>query len=854
MSTTMVSVTVIDSDGASDIAAPAGTTVAGLCAMLAIDLTEPSVRLSYADGRPLSGGAVLGRDLAAGSVIALSSRVLSAQQVNEASARQENQWLSPVLALVGFSFLLLAAASALCLLPTLGDAALRELTYAEDGPAWARAASSIPVWARGLCALVCMIGATTPLFCSRRVRSHPIMLLLLPALVGYSMIGLVPLAGIHALSVAPVVGVWSALIVTLAVASLTGAPSALSAIIAWGAATLLVTIHAYPLFALIDIAPLAVMIGVLLFLMSPRLALRVPDNQLIDSASLQTIASRIRQPPASAPSTLTGERIATVLSYTSARNTVLLVAASLFVLVGGIPLAHTVTPAMSMGRGLPGFILVIAAITALLTVPRATRSHAGRILPRLRGQPRVRLPFWRVGPILERPCRPVSHGPRCDPGPRRRCDSRLGEPVCVQGVRRPRRHHPRCRPKLQYLHTSPRGSRGLGTIRVRLEGGPVMPDTTTTRFAPAPASRLIGAYIIDLLILGTLMGATWFVYFTPLTITLISAEAVVASAIMLGASGRTPGMAAMRVCLIRDSDDAQTPSLGAAAGYTALTALLQVTLIGPLAALTMVRDGRTWLTGPTGTRLVDLRAHAALALTHSDQASESLERARSAHASSGFESVQSSPPGELPEPTAPLPTPPEVSLPVAPLPSPPEVSHSAAPSFTSVGLAIPPPMTAPRPHLAPLPSAMPSRAPAPPPNPALRNTGLPDPTAVGAAPRPPAPASSSPVLWIIFDSGQCELIDAPLAIGRSPASDDGSRAVHVPDTTLSLSRTHLRLGPTANGAWLEDLFSANGTQIRTPDGRITTLAGGKAVEVPVGTEIILGERRATIVHADADNM
>ena len=144
-----------------------------------------------------------------------------------------------------------------------------------------------------------------------------------------------------------------------------------------------------------------------------------------------------------------------------------------------------------------------------------------------------------------------------------------------------------------------------------------MPDTTTTRFAPAPASRLIGAYIIDLLILGTLMGATWFVYFTPLTITLISAEAVVASAIMLGASGRTPGMAAMRVCLIRDSDDAQTPSLGAAAGYTALTALLQVTLIGPLAALTMVRDGRTWLTGPTGTRLVDLRAHAALALTHS---------------------------------------------------------------------------------------------------------------------------------------------------------------------------------------------------------------------------------------------
>ena len=41
MSATMVSVTVIDSDGASDFAAPEGTTVAGLCALLAIDLNLP---------------------------------------------------------------------------------------------------------------------------------------------------------------------------------------------------------------------------------------------------------------------------------------------------------------------------------------------------------------------------------------------------------------------------------------------------------------------------------------------------------------------------------------------------------------------------------------------------------------------------------------------------------------------------------------------------------------------------------------------------------------------------------------------------------------------------------------------
>ena len=86
-----------------------------------------------------------------------------------------------------------------------------------------------------------------------------------------------------------------------------------------------------------------------------------------------------------------------------------------------------------------------------------------------------------------------------------------------------------------------------------------MPDTTKTPFAPAVPSRLVGAYVIDMLVLGVLLAATWLVYFTPLTITLITIEAVIAAGIMLGATGRTPGMAAMHVCLIRDDDDTPSP-------------------------------------------------------------------------------------------------------------------------------------------------------------------------------------------------------------------------------------------------------------------------------------------------------
>lgn len=471
-----------------------------------------------------------------------------------------------------------------------------------------------------------------------------------------------------------------------------------------------------------------------------------------------------------------------------------------------------------------------------------------------------------------------------------------------------------------------------------------MADTTKTPFAHASASRLVGAYLIDLLVLGALLGVTWYVHFTAWTIGMVTAEAVVASALMLGASGRTPGLALMRVCMIRDEEDAQTPSLGAALGYTALAVLLQVTVVGLLASYAMVHDGRTWLSGPTRTRFVDLRKHAALAAGPGE-----VERSERPHmAPSGFESVHEGV-DQWSAPAAPLtPVPssaPDYSAPgqrvndpygedysapatpaVSPLPAAP--SMPAAPSAPAAPAArepnefdalLAPPQGAPDTHrpapqrpagqsmptapaVPPLPAApavpaapaAPAQVPAPPswgapaqqvpPQPAQASyggggqyaapaSGVPGPPPsrrdVQAAQRSgasqwggagqsqwgaPATPPRMQLLWLIFDSGQRELIDMPVTLGRAPAAVEGSRAVVVPDATMSLSRTHMRVGPTASGAWIEDSFSANGTQIRTPDGRVMELTGGQAVEVPAGTEVIMGDRRATIVYADADSV
>ena len=426
-----------------------------------------------------------------------------------------------------------------------------------------------------------------------------------------------------------------------------------------------------------------------------------------------------------------------------------------------------------------------------------------------------------------------------------------------------------------------------------------MPDTTKTPFAHAPASRLVGAYLIDLLVLGALVGVTWYVHFTTWTIGMITGEAVVASALMLGASGRTPGMALMRVCLIRDEEDAQTPSLGAALGYTALAVLLQVTVVGLLASYAMVRDGRTWLSGPTHTRFVDLRKHAALAAGPGE-----VERSeRSSRAPSGFDSVRegadqwSAPatpltpaPSPAPDYSAPVqrangpfgesysaPATPAVSpLPAAPVmpeaPSTPAVPSAPAPSMPAAPAQVPAPPTwgAPSQQVPPQSAqasygagaqfaAPASGVPGPPPSrrdvQAAQRSGA---SQWGGAGQSQWGAPATPprmqLLWLIFDSGQRELIDMPVTLGRAPAAGEGSRAVVVPDATMSLSRTHMRVGPTASGAWIEDSFSANGTQIRTPDGRVMELTGGQAVEVPAGTEVIMGDRRATIVYADADSV
>lgn len=86
---------------------------------------------------------------------------------------------------------------------------------------------------------------------------------------------------------------------------------------------------------------------------------------------------------------------------------------------------------------------------------------------------------------------------------------------------------------------------------------------------------------------------------------------------------------------------------------------------------------------------------------------------------------------------------------------------------------------------------------------------------------------------LVSDDGQRIPIDKVTVVGRNPVAPEGysdPRLHSIPDTTMSVSKTHAVVGPDPDGVWVQDLRSTNGTAITTANGMRTAVpAGGRAV-------------------------
>ena len=402
--------------------------------------------------------------------------------------------------------------------------------------------------------------------------------------------------------------------------------------------------------------------------------------------------------------------------------------------------------------------------------------------------------------------------------------------------------------------------------------------------APASGGALAAAYLIDMVCFAALTALAWWVYPSLPVVVIVACELWIIATFIRARSGRTPGAFAMQIAAIstqptpteRGVEFDRAPGLGRQSAHSFIMLLLHATVVGPVITWAIARDGQTWVDRVCGMGNLDIRASrsgaseavfASRQTSASEAAPASVAAPSPAHQWAGPSASPEAVPGSVaapsPAPMAPPTTAPvQVAPPSAPVSAPdPVVMSAPAPTGAPVEapIAAPAPTGAPVSMTAPAVSA-PVQQPVPPAGPAVpaRHGGASATPKVPHAPTPqtsaprqsmPGPSfASAPTLAIIVDDGQRIEVNAQIVLGRAPEQTPAdAQAIAIADSTRSLSRTHLRVAPADGEAlWIEDTFSANGTRLQAPDGSTQPLPRGQRVKVPVGTVLLLGERRLSV--------
>lgn len=397
------------------------------------------------------------------------------------------------------------------------------------------------------------------------------------------------------------------------------------------------------------------------------------------------------------------------------------------------------------------------------------------------------------------------------------------------------------------------------------------PQPTAAYSAPATGGALVTAYLIDLACLVAITALSWWFYPSIAIAVIVALETWIVGTLIRAHSGRTPGAFVMQVAAISMAPVAtdagpeagHAPGLARQSAHSLIMLLLHATVVGPALTWVIARDGQTWVDRVCGMGNLDVRAGRtdAGAPAYSQQLSPSFAEAS---AGVGVEPAQLQ--GMDPAALAPAHqwAGPRVTSPEVPASDPAVLSVPPA-GVPAADLPAPSPMPeAPSQVLSEMPAPMPTqqaaqtpaapKVPTPPrhsPASAMpRVPQVPTPQATPATSAPasvPAFAQAAP-LAIIVDDGQRIEVNAPIVLGRAPEqTPSDARAVAIADSTRSLSRTHLRVAPADGDAmWVEDTFSANGTRLQAPDGTTQPLPRGERVKVPLGTVLLLGERKLSV--------
>lgn len=391
-----------------------------------------------------------------------------------------------------------------------------------------------------------------------------------------------------------------------------------------------------------------------------------------------------------------------------------------------------------------------------------------------------------------------------------------------------------------------------------------------------------------------------------MVIVTILLEYAAVQAIMIAIRGRSIGCTLTGVVLVSAGSSMMSPSLGRSFGYVLVTTLSAIVLPVPFVSVFLGGERGSWMASLCSLECLTFAPRDEYAEASAPVSPYSSTRSRGTGGYTNFGSVTAAPSVEssmtresrdaaeprfaAPQDAAPRPvrampqapgrpiTPAAPAQPAAPA-APAQASPYTAPARPQGAPLAPPTRQRPaqsaapaapaqasshaapaRPQGAPAVSAQassrtaparPQGAPATPPT-RQRPVAAPPQGTPRSAPRPaaakPAASANGAHTGLLLDTGQSIPVDRTIVLGRAPSPvSPGDVPIPVDDQTRSLSRTHVRITPTASGISIVDMNSANGTRARTPNGRTHTLVPGQPLELPLNSQLLLGERLISVV-------
>lgn len=379
MAGAQASITVVGGSRREDYVLPVGMTIAGLLALIEVDLTDLQARLTLGGGRAVDPSDVIGRDIPSGSVVTIVGSQESAQAIADDHQASNSRLFQPAMASSAFVF-------AALILTLVGVAAPTAALFVDVGQALPPLVTS--PWFRVTSGLLCALMWTAPLM-TRKGPTSEFAHLGYCAAAGISLgVGITPLPG--SLTFLPVIVSWSALVLAGLVLFTRPGASARVNVQAFGLIAATMTISSFSALGAVRIAPIVFAASIVFISLAPHLALQVPDHQVLDLPLVMKRLPTIRQTVIAPPSRITQARVKKTVREANTRSLSMLASATVIAFVSGVITAYQLP--LNEEKPYAGYAtlaLCLLAIIGLLTNARAKRDRLTHYGPRV-----VALAMW----------------------------------------------------------------------------------------------------------------------------------------------------------------------------------------------------------------------------------------------------------------------------------------------------------------------------------------------------------------------------------------------------------------------------------------------------------------------------